>query len=63
MSLIIGTELLLKGQPLILLDLLLVQGCLRLRCRQMCDLRRVPPGLYLPHNRHQQAYTDQAARA
>ncbi|ONH55352.1 hypothetical protein SAMN04490182_0402 [Pseudomonas cedrina] len=61
MSYVAGSELLLKGQPLVLRELLLMQSGLDLCYRQMFNPRRVPPCLHLPDNRHQQAYADQPA--
>lgn len=65
MLLIAGTELLLQGQPFVLLQLLLLydrQALLTERL-SMCGrlplkLRAISPGLYLPHHRRQQANAD-----
>ena len=63
MLLITGIELLLQGLPFGLFGLLLMQGSLRLCCRQAFNARPISPRLHLPDNSHQQSYADQAARA
>ncbi|TWC74889.1 hypothetical protein FBY10_101596 [Pseudomonas sp. SJZ103] len=54
-----GTELLLQGQPFVLLYLLLAQGCLGLLTERLgmdsrlpLQLRPQSPSLYLPGHRH-----------